>query len=147
MRGKQSPVTQSFDVFIVACSPEQAVEQTISCPWFQMSWCSCDVTVMQESDCKIHHHRVDSRLAPNQWEKPLQSNAVSHWLGANLKSALHQSDPSSTWAPGDMMAWYAEMERLSAWLLYCQPVSPFYRHDLTLIPGWINNYIYIYYKV
>ena len=32
--------------------------------------------------------RADSRLAPNQWETSLQSNPVSHWLGANLESAL-----------------------------------------------------------
>ena len=32
--------------------------------------------------------RADSRLAPRQWETSLQSNAVSHWLGANLESAL-----------------------------------------------------------
>ena len=31
---------------------------------------------------------ADSRHAPNQWEMSLQSNAVSHWLGANLKSAM-----------------------------------------------------------
>ena len=33
--------------------------------------------------------QADSRLAPSQWEMLLQSNAVSHWLGANLESALH----------------------------------------------------------
>ena len=33
-------------------------------------------------------NRDDSRLAPSQWETSLQSNAVSHWLGANLESAL-----------------------------------------------------------
>ena len=32
--------------------------------------------------------RVDSRFAPSQCETLLQSNAVSHWLGANLESAL-----------------------------------------------------------
>ena len=32
--------------------------------------------------------RADSRFEPSQWETPLQSNAVSHWLGANLKSAM-----------------------------------------------------------
>ena len=32
--------------------------------------------------------RADSRLAPSQWEPSLQSNAVSHWLGTNLESAL-----------------------------------------------------------
>ena len=33
-------------------------------------------------------NRADSRLAPSQWEMSLQSNAVSHWLGPNLESAL-----------------------------------------------------------
>ena len=32
--------------------------------------------------------RADSSLGPSQWETALQSNAVSHWLGANLESAL-----------------------------------------------------------
>ena len=32
--------------------------------------------------------RADSRFAPNQWETLLQSNTVSHWLGATLESAL-----------------------------------------------------------
>ena len=32
--------------------------------------------------------RADSRLAPSQRETSLQSNAVSHWLDANLESAL-----------------------------------------------------------
>ena len=32
--------------------------------------------------------RADSRFAPSQWGASLQSNAVSHWLGANLESAL-----------------------------------------------------------
>ena len=32
---------------------------------------------------------ADSRLAPSQWETSLQSNAVSHWLGANLESTLY----------------------------------------------------------
>ena len=32
--------------------------------------------------------RAGSRLAPSQWEASLQSNVVSHWLGANLESDL-----------------------------------------------------------
>ena len=32
--------------------------------------------------------RVDSRFAPSQWEMSLLCNDVSHWLGANLESAL-----------------------------------------------------------
>ena len=31
---------------------------------------------------------ADLRYAPSQWETSLQSNAVSHWLGANLEPAL-----------------------------------------------------------
>ena len=34
-------------------------------------------------------YRADSRFVPSQWETSLQSNAVSHWLGANLESALN----------------------------------------------------------
>ena len=33
-------------------------------------------------------YRADSKLAPSQWETSLQNNAVSHWLGAILESAL-----------------------------------------------------------
>ena len=33
-------------------------------------------------------YRADSRLAPSQWETALFCNDVSHWLGANLESAL-----------------------------------------------------------
>ena len=32
--------------------------------------------------------RPDYKLAPSQWETSLQSNAVSHWLGTTLESAL-----------------------------------------------------------
>ena len=34
--------------------------------------------------------RTDSRFAPSQWETALLCNAISHWLGANLKSSLCQ---------------------------------------------------------
>ena len=33
--------------------------------------------------------RADCRFVPSQWETSLQSNAVSHCLGANLESALY----------------------------------------------------------
>ena len=35
------------------------------------------------------YHRADFRFVPSQWETSLQSNAVSHWLGTNLESALY----------------------------------------------------------
>ena len=38
--------------------------------------------------------RADFRLAPKHWETSLQCNAVSHWFGANLESALR----FRTWA-------------------------------------------------
>ena len=44
-------------------------------------------------DCRrciyISYHRADSRLAPSQWEMSLLSDIISHWLGANLESALY----------------------------------------------------------
>ena len=61
--------------------PKQALEQTVE---LFMIWDT---------------HRVDSRLAPCQWETSLQSNAVSHWLGASLESALYSCDDTArrTW--------------------------------------------------
>ena len=45
-----------------------------------------------------YSYRADSRFAPSQWEPSLHSNAVSHWLGANLESALqlHECHEYST---------------------------------------------------
>ena len=37
---------------------------------------------------KIHYIRADFRFAPIQWQTLLQSNAVFHWLGTYLESAL-----------------------------------------------------------
>ena len=42
-------------------------------------------------------NRDESRFALSQCETSLQSNGVSHWLGANLESALHQV-PSEGWS-------------------------------------------------
>ena len=50
----------------------------------------------------LHHNilwvysRADSRLAPSQWETSLQRNSISHWLGANLESALYSITYSMT---------------------------------------------------
>ena len=44
-----------------------------------------EINLLGPSDAYI---KVDSRLALSQWETSLQSNAVSHWLGANLQSTL-----------------------------------------------------------
>ena len=63
-------------------------------------WCGGDGRLDRLWCCSLRHGscalmaeccsilRADSRFAPSQWERTLQSNAVSHWLGANLESAL-----------------------------------------------------------
>ena len=38
------------------------------------------------------YNRADSSFVPSQWETSLQSNAISHWLDANLESALLQDE-------------------------------------------------------
>ena len=43
------------------------------------------------ADAGSQYNKADSMLAPRQWETSLQSNAVSHWLGANLESALYNT--------------------------------------------------------
>ena len=63
--------------------------------------------------------RADSRLAPRQWETSLQSNAVSHWLGANLESALSLWQWWLWWWVGEEWSWggrqiyFTEAERSS----------------------------------
>ena len=55
----------------------------------QLWWChnaKSEKTVLDDSG---KMSRADSRFAPSQWETSLQSNAVSHWLSANLESALN----------------------------------------------------------
>ena len=41
---------------------------------------------------------ADSRFVPSQWETSLQCNAVSHWLSANLKSALISYITTEPWS-------------------------------------------------
>ena len=53
---------------------------------------------------------ITTVLAPSQWETSLQSNAVSHWLGTKLQSAL-------SW-------WRHQMETFSALLAICAGNSP-----------------------
>ena len=57
--------------------------------------------------------RADSRLAPSQWETSLRSNAISHWLGANLESALYMYH-SHTGLNCEVVSWYGEINMLAA---------------------------------
>ena len=53
---------------------------------------SCRINSCISGDLRhlgTHMLRADSMFAANQWETSLQCNAVSHWLGANIESALY----------------------------------------------------------
>ena len=69
-------------------------------PVLTISYISFEISYWYDS-----HIRVDSRFAPSRWETPLQSNGVSHWLGANLQSALH------TIQRFQIILWRAESKR------------------------------------
>ena len=56
-------------------------------------WTNCQVADDFDAMTHLSYHynyRADCRVASNQWETLLQSNAISHWLGANLELALNQ---------------------------------------------------------
>ena len=38
---------------------------------------------------RLINNRADFRFVPSHWETSSKSNAVSHWLGANLESAMN----------------------------------------------------------
>ena len=50
--------------------------------------CTDLISWIQDGCCGQSIPRADSSLAPSQWETSLQSNSISHWLGANLESDL-----------------------------------------------------------
>ena len=64
---------------------------------------------------------ADSRLAPSQWETSLQSNAVSHWLGANLESALYTCKQAPLEPPA--FAPVCLLDREENTQLYKKPIS------------------------
>ena len=87
----------------------------------------CKLTMSIHGIVEAPASRTDSKLSHSQWETSLQSNSVSHWLGANLESALrllcisNQLDASThfqyTW-------WRHQMEAFSALLAICAGNSP-----------------------
>ena len=78
----QRPMTRSFDVYF-DLRPNKRLSKQSWGWWFETPsrplWRHRNATTE-------NRHRVNPRLAPSQWETSLQSNAVSHWLGANLES-------------------------------------------------------------
>ena len=89
-----------------------------------LSWLKCIKNgpwTMLKQDLTIH--RASFRLAPSQWETVLQSNAISHWPGENLESALYI-----------LVAVY-QARFLTRYLLHCTQ-----RYlNMTLLPQWISR--------
>ena len=81
----------------------------------------------QYSRCPVAH-RADSRFVPSQWEMSLQSNAISHWLGANLKSAL-----STSLRVGSELSVVSSVSDL-----YSTIVTVTYHSDGPLVLSWFN---------
>ena len=73
------------DIFIFKRPPNVYTIQ------WKLNWSSISISNREIQLCyrSYIHTRVDSRLAPSQWETLLQSNGISLWLGTNLESALH----------------------------------------------------------
>ena len=71
-------------------SDSKSYSEMSSSTWFKPCWTLNSLGLTWIS---VLYHRADSRLAPSQWETSLQSNAVSHWLGANIESALDHHLP------------------------------------------------------
>ena len=71
--------------FLLFSEAVKSFGQTVD--WL-MSWPETLSVVMREIAGRMSKDRGDPRFAPSQWEMSLHSNAVSHWLGANLESAL-----------------------------------------------------------
>ena len=68
--------------------------------------------------CKWHiHDRADSRFALSQWEMTLLCNHVSHWLGTNLESALHEPNSLHTKIEDSMYSFLTQ-------LMFPQNMSP-----------------------
>ena len=89
-RQNDTPVLVTLSVF------REAILKDIG----QMNPEECDYITTTKQGATTPHaysNSLNSRLAPNQWETSLPSNDVSHWLGANLESALYQT--WRVWSP------------------------------------------------
>ena len=53
---------------------------------------------MHEPSCHWDYYKAESRFVPNQRETALLCNDFSHWLGANLESALYNVPRRVSWS-------------------------------------------------
>ena len=82
-------VLASFACNIPVSVPERVinfVQNTHNVMSSRSGLCSSLTAIMLWGNIVLY--RPDSRFSLSQWETPLQSNGVSHWLDANLESAL-----------------------------------------------------------
>ena len=79
--------------------------QSLTCFWCRMLHCYYQTNLLCMQGII---YRADSRFEPSQWETLLQSNAISHWLGANLESALIHDNAHSE-VNNDSSSWVHSM--------------------------------------
>ena len=87
---KKVHVIKRFDSILHHCSfNHTSIKQHGMSPHCVNGWDRVQLRWRRNRIPKYHQDsRADSRLVPSQWETSLQSNAVSHWLGASLESGL-----------------------------------------------------------
>ena len=101
---------------------------TIACPpGFQLGQCWGPQTFWNARAGFNGKSRADSRFAPSQWEMALLCNNVSHWLGANLESAVkrpsyqyrksHCGDKTITMGFPILVRWYLYINMLTLRIL------------------------------
>ena len=71
------------------------------------STCQMGANLWTQEYRVVQWSRAVSRFAPSQWETALLCNDVSHWLGANLESALmkYVDRRHCTWGFYKMLPW------------------------------------------
>ena len=65
-----------------SCSPSYSIEKWSGSTYDQINF-------YQKLKWDVFYYRADSRFVHSQWEMALLCNDISHWLGANLESALY----------------------------------------------------------
>ena len=89
--------------------------------------------------------RVDSRLAPSQWKTSLQSSTVSHWLGANLESALYMYNHSCLHVDIDIDSALFNINTKTAQIMWCDEINSWNKNEWP-IPPWssFGHCIYVW---
>ena len=74
------------------------VEFCVGWSWeLKKRWTAVAERLTSEAWSSVSQYRAYSGLARSQWEMSLQSNTVSHWLGANLESVMQFQTSELLW--------------------------------------------------